>query len=251
MIYVITHKNFKKVITDNFYKTLLVGADGNSADGCDEKDNTGDNISLKNPSYCELTGLYWIWKNTCDDIVGVCHYRRYFADSFIPDKKKLLSGEDVKRYMKDFDIILPHKRFFDGKNALEFYGKYHNIEDWQRMVEVVGDLYPEYIPDIEWFGKEKKGYCYNMFITTRENMYLYCKWLFSILFELEKDTNTTTYTKYNSRIYGFLSERMLNIWLHHNNLKICEKNVYNPDFFPMVWNQARGWILRKLKREKK
>ena len=189
MIYVITHKNFKKVITDNFYKTLLVGADGNSADGCDEKDNTGDNISLKNPSYCELTGLYWIWKNTCDDIVGVCHYRRYFADSFIPDKKKLLSGEDVKRYMKDFDIILPHKRFFDGKNALEFYGKYHNIEDWQRMVEVVGNLYPEYIPDIEWFGKEKKGYCYNMFITTRENMYLYCKWLFSILFELEKDTN--------------------------------------------------------------
>ena len=214
MIYVITHKNFKKVITDNFYKTLLVGADGNSADGCDEKDNTGDNISLKNPSYCELTGLYWIWKNTCDDIVGVCHYRRYFADSFIPDKKKLLSGEDVKRYMKDFDIILPHKRFFDGKNALEFYGKYHNIEDWQRMVEVVGNLYPEYIPDIEWFGKEKKGYCYNMFITTRENMYLYCKW-------------------------------------HHNNLKICEKNVYNPEFFPMVWNQARGWILRKLKREKK
>ena len=228
MIYVITHKNFKKVITDNFYRTLLVGADWNSADGCDEKDNTGDNISLKNSSYCELTGLYWIWKNTCDDIVGVCHYRRYFADSFIPDKKKLLSGEDVKRYMKDFDIILPHKRLFDGKNALEFYGKYHNIEDWQRMVEVVGNLYPEYIPDIEWFEKEKKGYCYNMFITTRENMYLYCKWLFSILFELEKDTNTTTYTKYNSRIYGFLSE-----------------------FFPMVWNQARGWILRKLKREKK
>ena len=214
MIYVITHKNFKKVITDNFYRTLLVGADSNSADGCDVKDNTGDNISLKNSSYCELTGLYWIWKNTCDDIVGVCHYRRYFADSFIPDKKNLLSGEDVKRYMKDFDIILPHKRLFDGKNALEFYGKYHNIEDWQRMVEVVGHLYPEYIQDIEWFEKEKKGYCYNMFITTRENMYLYCKWLFSILFELEKDTNTTTYTKYNSRIYGFLSERMLNIWLH-------------------------------------
>ena len=164
MIYVITHKNFKKVITDNFYRTLLVGADWNSADGCDEKDNTGDNISLKNSSYCELTGLYWIWKNTCDDIVGVCHYRRYFADSFIPDKKKLLSGEDVKRYMKDFDIILPHKRLFDGKNALEFYGKYHNIEDWQRMVEVVGHLYPEYMPDIEWFEKEKKGYCYNMFI---------------------------------------------------------------------------------------
>ena len=43
------------------------------------KDNTGDNISSKNPCYGELTGLYWVWKNTNiadDDVIGFCHYNK-------------------------------------------------------------------------------------------------------------------------------------------------------------------------------
>ena len=43
-----------------------------------QKDNTGENISAKNPMYCELTGLYWAWKNLDADYLGLVHYRRHF-----------------------------------------------------------------------------------------------------------------------------------------------------------------------------
>lgn len=251
MIYVITHKKFKPVTTDGFYETLLVGADVNDVAEYAVKDNTGENISSKNAYFCELTGIYWLWKNVKDDIIGVCHYRRYFIKSAILNKNGILGQSEIKEYMGQADVILPRKRWFDGKNALDFYSKYHNIEDWNRMKSVVERICPDYMEDICWLEKQKKGYCYNMFIMTRELFNSYCEWLFSILFELEKITNIESYSKYNKRMYGFLSERMINIWIHHNRLKICEKRVYNPKMFSMLLNQTKEYFIRKIEHREK
>ncbi|MBQ0066990.1 MAG: DUF4422 domain-containing protein [Phascolarctobacterium sp.] len=67
---------------DEMFMPLFVGAEGKENWGNEKDvvgDNSGDNISIKNPFYCELTGLYWAWKNLNCDYIGLSHYRRYFA----------------------------------------------------------------------------------------------------------------------------------------------------------------------------
>lgn len=245
-----THKEFQQVVNDDFYQVLMVGASKNDA-GYELKDDIGDNISSKNSSYCELTGLYWIWKNRDENITGVCHYRRYFTESIILGRRRILTQEKMQEYLSNSDIIMPHKRLFDGKCAKDFYAKHHNVSDWENMEQTIHRLYPEYDDDVAWFAKQKRGYCYNMFITNKVNFDKYCDWLFAILFELEKMTDEAKYSAYNRRVYGFLSERMLNIWIHHNKLKVRETYVYNPKLFSMLANQTKGYIKRKIKGEKK
>ena len=105
-IYVITHKKFTPIVVDDFYKNLLVGVDnGNKGEKSYLRDNSGDNISKKNSSFCELTGMYWLWKNSNASIIGIEHYRRYFLKKLFP--RKFLSEKDVSNYLKYYDIILP------------------------------------------------------------------------------------------------------------------------------------------------
>ena len=75
---VATHKKYE-MPKDLMYVPLQVGADGKEKITDYEQDNIGDNISSKNPYFCELTGLYWAWKNLDADYIGLSHYRRHFS----------------------------------------------------------------------------------------------------------------------------------------------------------------------------
>ena len=78
-MYVVSHKELKRRFPEK-YRTIIVNANRNNVKG-DLYDNTGDNISQKNGSYCELTAIYWLWKNSSDKFVGIDHYRRFFMDN--------------------------------------------------------------------------------------------------------------------------------------------------------------------------
>ena len=108
-IYVITHKSFDdNFIKNNTYKVLLVGkALGNSGKKYYLNDNLGKNISIKNKSYCELTGLYWMWKNSASSILGLEHYRRYFVREL--KKHVILDKKQIVNDLKTYDIILPKR----------------------------------------------------------------------------------------------------------------------------------------------
>ena len=69
-----THKEFQMPQNKELYLPIQVGSEGKDDLGY-QRDNTGENISLLNPYYCELTGLYWAWKNLDCDYLGLVHYR--------------------------------------------------------------------------------------------------------------------------------------------------------------------------------
>lgn len=94
-IWVISHKDGDNLFEyDKYHSFIHVGADINPDTKHLIKDNTGDNISIKNPNYCELTGIYWVWKNALKTkYVGFEHYRRHWGlnktdiENFLREKK--------------------------------------------------------------------------------------------------------------------------------------------------------------------
>ena len=103
-IVVATHKKYI-MPTDSMYVPIHVGAEGkkdsngNKLDLGYIKDNTGNNISKKNASFCELTGLYWAWKNLDADFVGLVHYRRHFSMNHKKGFENILTYEELKPYL--------------------------------------------------------------------------------------------------------------------------------------------------------
>lgn len=222
-ILVATHKQYW-MPEDKIYLPIHVGR-VEKADLGYLGDDTGDNISAKNANYCELTGLYWAWKNLKCDYIGLCHYRRYFAHAVSGsdmEKKKLaiLQRTDYEKLLKQYDVILPKQRNYFIETVRSQYEHAHNKNDLALTEQIVAELYPEYS---EAFCKVMGGtklHIFNMFVMKKEKLDEYCQWLFTILFELEKRIDISSYSQYEARVFGFLSERLLNVWLEKQKLKV-------------------------------
>lgn len=223
-IYMITHKEFSQPRLKG-YKSILVGAYRGHIFG-DVFDDEGENISVKNENYCELTGLYWLWRHCSDDYIGICHYRRWFSNSF---RKLPVRASFVESKLKRYDIILPfvHKLPITVK---EQYCRNSGFEnDLEKTRDVIKNICPDYLSDFDRVMERKKIYFFNMLIMGKEKYQQYCSWLFSILFEVERVVDIGQYNTYQRRIYGFLAERLLNVWVLHNHLKIYETGVINTE----------------------
>ncbi len=186
---------------------------------CVVRDNVGENISYKNREYCELTALYWIWKNDRSDYIGLCHYRRHFA----------LDEETIERLKtSDIDVVLtiPILNFPDVRSM---YVKDHIESDWDTMLEALEVLQPKYYQTALQIQKGVYYYAYNMFIARRDIFDSYCGWLFPILQYIE-DRCGKKEDIYQNRYIGFLAERLLSVFFiyHSNEWKIvhARKNFY-------------------------
>lgn len=242
-ILVATHKKYW-MPADDVYLPLHVGREGKGDLGY-LGDNTWDNISVKNSNYCELTGLYWAWKNLKCDYIGLCHYRRYFANKNLhtenKEKKKavILHRTDYEKLLQEYDVIVPVKRNYYIETVRSQYEHAHNKRDLDEAERIIQELYPEYNEAFTKVMCRTKLHILNMFIMKKQCFDEYCRWLFSILFELEKRIDISGYNQYEARVFGFISERLLNVWLEKRKLKIKE--------MPVVFLEKQEWVSKIFK----
>lgn len=192
-------------------------------------DDTGDNISLKNPYYSELTGTYWIWKNdnsNPDDIVGLVHYRRYFAEGHNDKKKNIvLGGRTIKKLLKNNEYIVngagSDNNEFDC-SITQYYSAYnsyrgsHIIKDLDNALKCINKLFPDLYDEINFQVKNIGAMCLNnMMIAKKKYFDEYCSFIFPVFKELENyiDFNDENHQGYQQRVFGFLNERIFHAWL--------------------------------------
>lgn len=180
----------------------------------DIKDHVGENISHKNRSYCELTAIYWLWKNIRTEYMGVCHYRRRFE----LDESMLSAMID-----EDIDVVLPVPTGCEPSVRENYYER-HRQEDWAAMMQVLEEYFPEYYIAAKVIFEDNYYYACNMWIMKRKILIQFAQWLFDILYKVEQIcTAKETTDNYQRRYVGFLAERLTTLYFryHSDKLKIA------------------------------
>lgn len=185
-------------------------------------DNTGDNISIKNKQYSELTAVYWAWKNLVPvDYIGLCHYRRFFEIDY--------SVESIVKMINGVDVILvnPEIRPFSNAILLE---RLVSKEDFYIFLTSILRLYPEYRETvINYYFNSNKWHRFNMFICKWDLFDEYAKFMFNVLMEAEKHMRPSGYSRINRGI-GYMGESLWAVFCIQNRLKIKYVKAKNLDY---------------------
>ena len=212
-----------------------VDADNEFLDSLPFGDDTGDNISIKNPEWNELTVIYWVYRNYDKignpDYIGFEQYRRHFIfdewkkvperalcfpfDEVNEDYEDALrqDGENVERYLSKYDLIYP--KYPMRCSVYEQYRREaangHHIEDLDLIVSIISELIPAYKGYAEKYLSGRINCFCNMFVMKKELFFEYCNFIFPVLFEFEKRRNSADRSFAEKRI--FVSERLTGIFI--------------------------------------
>ena len=246
-VIVVAHKEYPTIYQDDTYIPVEVGAAGRDKHFCSRIDCTGENISDKNYCYCELTGLYWAWKNLNYDILGLCHYRRYFSRAlfgFSDSLKNILRKEDIESDLRSNDIILPRITKLEEtvyQHSVHYYDDHHM--DITR--DVIKEKYPDYLDSFDEVMNSKRAHFFNMFIASKEIADGYMKWMFDVLEEVEKRYVFDCPDPRSVRVFGYISESLIDVYVLRNKLKVKERNLIyleRDSFVKRVMGKIKGLI---------
>ena len=198
-------------------------------------DDTGENISERNPGWNEMTVIYWAFRNYerlgSPEYIGFEQYRRHFIfdrwrkvpgrgiafpyDEINPDYEKALrqDRENVEKYLKEYDLLYPVYPM-----RCSVYEQYrreaangHHIEDLDLTVNIISELFPAYKAYAEKYLSGRLNYFCNMFVMRKDLFFEYCSFVFPVLFEFEKRRNV--FDRSFSERRFFVSERLTGIFI--------------------------------------
>ncbi len=188
-----------------FQKEIQVGAALTERRICELTDDVGEQISGRNRQFCELTALYWIWKNARQEIVGLEHYRRHFllGERWLSDMRE-----------REIDVILPTPLYV-APSIEQNYRERHVASDWEFMMDYLKKVYPDdYAEAVDFFDTNLYSPC-NMFIMKKKVLDDLCAWMFPILFICAEHGGERE-DGYQNRYPGFLSERLISFFFEKN-----------------------------------
>lgn len=246
-IYVCHHKKWEYV-SNNVITPIQVGR--KISDTILENmigDDTGNNISERNREWCELTALYWIWKNTDHDYTGLMHYRRYlsFNEHSTEDQHISKINEDIirhngwtqeglQKFFLNYDIATTptyeiHPPFLPElkRTSYEHYSEEHYKNDIDTTLQIIKEIFPEYYIQALRCMSEKTTICCNISIMRRDIFNKYCEFIFGTLFKVEDIIEIDYENSYQRRVFGFLAERLTNIFIEHIRNTYEKINILN------------------------
>ena len=239
-VIVAAHKQYN-MPSDSMYLPVQVGAAGKESIGY-QRDDEGENISDLNPFFCELTGLYWAWKNLDSDYVGLVHYRRYFSlHPHASDKwGNILKRSEIENDLGKVKVFIPTKRRYYIETLYSHYAHTHYAIQLDETRKIIEERYPEYLEAFDITTNRSWGHMFNMMIIERELFNQYCTWVFDILFELRNRLGEEGLTPFHSRYYGRISEIIFNAWIY----KMKKDGIIKKDEIkeiPLVHMEKINW----------
>lgn len=241
-IIVATHKKYR-MPDDDMYLPVHVGKETKEDIGY-IGDNTGENISNSNFRLCELTGIYWAWKNLRTDYIGLVHYRRHFTGKNLLVRlgrnkfDYIISEKELSCLLSDYDLILPKQRkyYIESLYSHFVHLPYTFEKDIKILREVIAEVQPEYLGAFDTVMSRSHAHMFNMFVMKKEHFDSYCEWLFPIIFEADKRIDVSGYTPMEARAVAYFGEFMIDVW--NEKEKIPYKEL------PVMFMEKQNWLVK-------
>lgn len=218
-VLVATHKPYW-MPADKLYTPVQVNA-ARSADVIEgyQRDDEGDNISLKNPRYSELTALWWGWRNLNCDALGLVHYRRHFAGT---GERGVLTYDEAESLLAKVPVVVPKARNYVIESVASHYAHTHDAAHLDALRAGIMAVSPERLEALDETMASRRIHMFNMLLMRREVLDPYCQWLFDVLSVVEGHIDFSGTTPFEERCVGRLGEFLLDVWLRSENVPFAE-----------------------------